>query len=74
VFHNRDFQQRVIGNPALWAKYDFLQQNIFWDLFADTAYEKSTVPKTFWDVTKIILKTDRLDDVFAGLFQVFRSI
>lgn len=73
VFHNKDFQRRAQSEAALKEKYDFLQQYVFWDLFSGTSYEKSTIPKTFWDVTKIVLKTNQLSDIFAGIFQIFRS-
>lgn len=73
-FHNRDFQRRAQSEPALKEKYDFLQQYVFGDLFLDSAYEKSTIPKTFWDVTKIVLKTNQLDDIFVGIFQIFRGV
>jgi hypothetical protein len=73
VFHNREFLRRTQSEPALKEKYDFLQQNVFWDLFFDTSYEKNTIPTSFWDVTKIVLKTNQLNDIFAGLYQIFRS-
>ena len=73
VFHNKDFQRRAQSESALKEKYDFLQQYVFGDLFLDTSYEKSTIPKTFWDVTKIVLKTNQLDDIFVGIFQIFRG-
>ena len=74
VFHNRDFQRRAQSEPALKEKYDFLQQYVFGDLFLDSSYEKNTIPKTFWDVTKIVLKTNQLDDIFVGIFQIFRGV
>lgn len=65
VFHNRAFQERASKNTILQKKYDFLHTYVFGDAFQDTAYEKDVIPSKLWDVTKIVIKTNTLSNIFV---------
>lgn len=60
IFHNSEFLRRAKENDILQQKYTFLKTQIFGEYFLGTSYEKVTVPKKIWDVTKISIKADNL--------------
>lgn len=72
VFHNNAFAEKAENIPVLQAKYDFLRQRVLGDYFVGTSYEQDVVPKSLWDVTKIVIKTDSLRNVFAQLGLLFK--
>lgn len=74
VFHNIEFEQRALDNPVLQKKYDFLHDEIFGEIFTGTAYEKNVIPSSFWDVTKIVLNTSNLKEIFASLSKIIPLI
>lgn len=67
VFHNKEFLKRADSNEYLKRKYNFLKKNIFWNTFTGSSYEKNALPKKIWDVTKIAIKWDSIDTVFAWM-------
>jgi len=71
VFHNKAFQDRATKNSFLQKKYNFLHTYVFGELFANSAYEKDPVPTKLWDVTKIVIRTNALSDVFTAMRRVF---
>lgn len=67
VFHNAEFEKRSKNNDILRKKYAFLRTHIFGEAFSRSAFEKTALPETLWDVTKITLKTENLSEVFAWI-------
>lgn len=67
VFHNNDFLRRGKTNEILNQKYMFFRTYVFWDAFIGTAQEKSPIPKKVWDVTKIAIQTNSIQDIFAWI-------
>ncbi len=65
VFHNQEFQKRAEKNEHLKQKYTFLKTNVFGSTFTGSSYEKNTIPKKIWDTTKIALKGNTIDTIFA---------
>lgn len=67
IFHNKEFLKRTQENNYLKQKYNFLKTRIFWDAFLLSAYEKNTIPKKVWDTTKIAIRWNNIDTIFAWL-------
>jgi hypothetical protein len=67
IFHNKEFLKRAGQNDFLKQKYNFLKRNIFWDVFLWSAYEKDPVPKKVWDVTKIAIRWNNVETIFAWI-------
>ena len=65
VFHNKAFRERAVKDSLLQKKYDFLHSYVFGELFLGSSYEKDVVPAKLWDVTKIVIRTNALADVFT---------
>ncbi len=74
IFHNKTFRERALKNQNLQSKYDFLKIYIFGDFFLDSSYEKDLIPKKLWDVTKIVVRTNTLSDIFLTLRGLVRQI
>lgn len=74
VFHNKVFRERAATNKELQKKYDFLRNVVFSDFFLETAYEKDAIPAKLWDVTKIVVKTNTINDVFLVLQSILRTL
>lgn len=75
IFHNTEFQKRASENEYLKQKYTFLKTQIFGDAFLGSAYEKETIPKKIWDVTRVTIRETNLDTIFAwiGTINPYRS-
>lgn len=71
VFHNKVFKERAANNTYLQQKYDFLRDEVFHGLFENTSYEKDGVPAKIWDVTKVVIKTNALTDIFTVMKELF---
>jgi hypothetical protein len=67
VFHNKEFQKRAAQNDFLQEKYNFLKTRVFGDAFLGSSYERETIPKKIWDVTKVTLRGTNLDTIFAWI-------
>ncbi len=67
IFHNKVFQARAEKNSFLQKKYNFLHTYVFGDLFMNSAYEKDPVPSKLWDVTKVVIRTNALSDIFTAM-------
>ncbi len=67
IFHNKEFLKRAGQNDFLKQKYNFLKRKIFWDVFLWSAYEKDPVPKKVWDVTKIAIRWNNVETIFAWI-------
>lgn len=74
VFHNRELLNRTADSDALKQKYEFLRDRVFKGYFQGTDYEKNPIPETIWDVTKIVIKTNTLQELFAQLNGVLRAL
>jgi hypothetical protein len=67
IFHNKEFLKRAQQNDYLKQKYNFLKTRVFWDAFLLSAYEQNTVPKKVWDVTKIGIRWNNIEVIFAWI-------
>lgn len=67
VFHNKEFLKRAQENDFLTQKYNFLKTRIFGDSFIGSEYEKEIIPRKIWDVTKVALRGNNLDTIFAWI-------
>lgn len=74
VFHNAALEKRAADSEPLQRKYDFLRESVFGEYFRGTEYEKSPIPSTLWDVTKIVIKTNAIQDLFAQLSSVLKAL
>jgi hypothetical protein len=74
VFHNTTLADRAQKSPALQQKYDFLRDVVFGDYFIGTNYEQNPIPSSLWDVTKIIIKTNTLSDIFVQLHKALKNL
>lgn len=74
VFHNTTLAERAQKSPALQQKYDFLRDSVFGEYFIGTNYEQSPVPSSLWDVTKIVIKTNALTDIFTQISKVLKTL
>lgn len=71
IFHNFEFRKRAQENLSLEKKYQFFKKYIFGNTFTDSRYEKSPIPSSLWDVTKITLKDGAFQEVFSWIYQYF---
>lgn len=67
IFHNKEFFKRTQDNELLKLKYTFLKNRVFWTIFTGTSYEQNTIPQKIWDVTKIAIRWNNIDPIFAWL-------
>jgi len=74
VFHNTTLADRAQKSPALQQKYDFLRDVVFWEYFIGTNYEQNPIPSSLWDVTKIVIKTNTLNDIFVQLRKALKNL
>ncbi len=74
VFHNTTFAERAKNNPILQQKYDFLRYRVFGDYFIGTNFEQNPLPESLWDVTKIVIKSDALRDIFVSLGRIMQTL
>lgn len=73
VFHNAAFRARANKQPYLQKKYDFLHEKVFGEYFQNTAYEVNPIPTKIWDVTKVVVKANALDNIFTVLHRMLRT-
>jgi hypothetical protein len=74
VFHNNAFLEKTKNSPALLQKYNFLRDSVFGNYFIGTNYEQNPVPSSLWDVTKIVIKTNTLTDIFVQLQKALKAL
>lgn len=74
VFHNAAFRARASKQEHLQKKYDFFHEKVFGDYFQNTAYETSPIPTKIWDVTKIAVRANALDNIFTVMRSVLKGI
>jgi hypothetical protein len=74
VFHNTTFLERAQQSSALQQKYDFMKERVFLDYFIGTSYEQNPLPTTLWDVTKIVIKTNALGEIFARITETIKIL
>lgn len=74
VFHNTAFLEKTKNSPALEQKYNFLRDSVFGSYFIGTNYEQNPVPSSLWDVTKIVIKTNALSDIFVQLQKALKAL
>ena len=74
VFHNATLAERAKNSSALQQKYDFMRDTVFGSYFIGTNYEQNPVPSSLWDVTKIVIKTSALTDIFAQLQKTLKAL
>lgn len=74
VFHNTTFAERAKNNPVLQQKYDFLRYRVFGDYFIGTNFEQNPLPESLWDVTKIVIKSDALRNIFVSLGRIMQTL
>jgi hypothetical protein len=74
VFHNAELLKRAADSEPLQKKYDFLRDHVFGGYFQGTEYEKNPIPATLWDVTKIVIKTTALREIFTQLSGIIETL
>ena len=74
VFHNKVFQERAQKNTFLQRKYDFLHTYVFGEIFRNSSYEQSAIPAKIWDVTKVVIRSDALSEVFTALRYIISEV
>jgi len=74
VFHNNAFLEKTKNSPALLQKYNLLRDSVFGNYFIGTNYEQNPVPSSLWDVTKIVIKTNTLTDIFVQLQKALKAL
>jgi hypothetical protein len=58
--------EKTKNSPALQQKYNFLRDSVLGEYFIGTNFEQNPVPSSLWDVTKIVIKTNALTDIFVA--------
>lgn len=74
VFHNTAFAELSKTSVILQKKYDYMGDYVFGEYFKNTSYEVSPLPSKLWDVTKIVIKTNALTEVFANINRILRFL
>lgn len=74
VFHNTTLAERAKNSSALQQKYDFMRDVVFGTYFIGTNYEQNPVPSSLWDVTKVVIKTSALTDIFVQLQKALKTL
>jgi hypothetical protein len=74
VFHNTTFLERAQQSSALQRKYDFMRDSVFSGYFEGTNYEQNPIPSTLWDVTKIVIRTNTLGEIFARITETIKIL